>query len=63
MASKNLKLGVEVRQREQLPTADEQVPAASPSADDQLPAASLSAEGLMRLQQEPQPERRLTAAS
>jgi len=48
MASKNLKLGVEVRQREQLPTADEQVPAASPSADDQLPAASLSAEGLLQ---------------
>ena len=42
MVSKNIKLGVEVRQREQLPSADEQLP----SADEQLPAASRSADEL-----------------
>ena len=55
MASKKLKLSVEVRQREQLLTADEQVPAASPSADEQLPAAGLSQEGLLQAVGHPVP--------
>ena len=49
MASRNFKLGVEVRQREQLLNADEQLPSAyeqMPSADEQLPAASRSADEL-----------------